>query len=108
MKMPKEISIAREAYYKAYDKIQAKVRENKRKYLGTKFEDCPPLIKEQGQFFVKKASLEKTKERLEKKYKKEIPSTWVYWVTWYETNSVQKETVSVDDKAKKRRQDPDS
>lgn len=95
MKLPKEVLKAKKAYFDAYNQIKAKVRENARKYVGTKFEDCPPLIKEQGQFFVKRANLLAVKERLTAKYG-EHPSTWDFWVTWYEKNSTKKNSVQTE------------
>lgn len=85
MEMPQEIAQAKKAYFKAYDAIKAKIKENKRKYVGTKFSDCPPLIKEQGQFLVKKAVLEATRDRLALIYG-ECPATWIFWAAWYETH----------------------
>lgn len=96
MLIPTEVLVAKKAYYEEYNKIKAKVLANKKKYIGTEFEDCPPLIKEQGQFFVSGRRVKEERERLIALYG-ECPLQWAIWVTWYkkhnEENSVQKERV---------------
>lgn len=82
--VPLEVQVARKAYNAEYDKIRPKLRANRNKYRGTKYEDCPPLIPEQGQFFVSHKALELTKARLREAYG-ECPFQWSIWVTWYET-----------------------
>ena len=86
MELPDEVLKAKEAYNEAYDKIKPLIKAQKKKYLGTKFEDCPPMIKEQFQFMVKQKDLQQIRERLTAQYG-ECPSTWAYWVAWYEKKS---------------------
>ncbi len=88
--VPLEVQVARKAYNAEYDKIRPLLRANRNKYLGTKFENCPPLIKEQGQFLISNKALKATKDRLREAYG-ECPLMWSMWVTWYEKKRLQKE-----------------
>lgn len=92
MKLPKEVQTAKDAYFEEYNKIAPLVKANKKKYIGTKFEDCPPLIKEQGRFFVKRLAIEEAKAELKEKYGN-VPHSWAHWVAWYRGRINEKNSV---------------
>jgi hypothetical protein len=87
--IPEEVLKAKQAYMKAYEEIRPLIKAQKKKYLGTKFEECPPLIKEQGQFFVSKKDRDEVSIYLKEKYG-EFPSTWSMWVAWYKKHKNEK------------------
>jgi hypothetical protein len=80
--LPKEVQEAKDAYNKAYDEIKDKLKANRIKYRGTNLEDCPPLIKEQGQFFVKRTDVEEARKEILLKYG-QCENTWAYWIAWF-------------------------
>ena len=80
--IPQEVQVAFEAYEKEYAKIRDKVKAHRAKYIGTIYEDCPPLLDEELKFFVRSADSEKEKERLKEKYGK-CPTQWAIRVTWW-------------------------
>jgi hypothetical protein len=51
--MPMQVARAGVAFERAYAPIRPKVEANRRKYRGTKYEDCPPTLGVQFQFFVR-------------------------------------------------------
>lgn len=79
--IPQEVQEAIDAYEKEYSKIRDKVKTHRAKYIGTIYEDCPPLLDEELSFFVRRADSEKEKERLKEKYGK-CPTSWGIRVTW--------------------------
>jgi hypothetical protein len=81
-KIPDEISEAIEAYEKEYSKIRDKVIANNEKYKETTYEDCPPLLDEQMQFFVRRAECDAERERLKEKYGF-CPLSWAIRMAWY-------------------------
>jgi hypothetical protein len=80
--IPKEVQEAFDAYEKEYAKIRDKVIANRKIQVGTIYEDCPQLLDEELNFFVRVADSEKEKERLKKKYGK-CPTEWAIRVTWW-------------------------
>ncbi len=80
--IPKEVQEAIEAYEKEYAKIRDKVKVHRAKYIGTIYEDCPPLLDEGLKFFVRYADSEKEKELLKEKYGKCL-TEWAIRVTWW-------------------------
>lgn len=80
--IPQEIQEAIDAYQKEYAKIKEKVKAHRLKYVGTIYEDSPPLLEEELQFFVRRAESEKERERLEEKYGK-CPPQWAIRVIWW-------------------------
>ena len=80
--IPQEVQEAFEEYEKEYAKIREKVKAHRAKFVGTIYEDCPPLLEEEMKFFVRRTDSEKEKEKLKEKYGK-CPPQWAIRVTWW-------------------------
>lgn len=80
--IPQEVQVAFDAYEKEYSKIRDKLKIHREKYVGTIYEECPPLLEEQMRFFVRRTDSEREKERLKEKYGK-CSTQWAIRVTWW-------------------------
>jgi hypothetical protein len=80
--MPAEVLEAKKAYDAEFDKIRDKVLANREKYKGTKYEDCPPMLREHMRFGVRQYVLARERKRLKEEYG-ECPFHWAYYVAWW-------------------------
>jgi len=80
--VPKEIAEAVSAYEAAHEQIRDRVEANRRRYRGTKYEDCPPLLPEQLALAVRHSEVVEEQERLHKHYGS-CPRRWALAVVWF-------------------------
>lgn len=85
--IPSEVLEAKKEFEREYAKIRDKVIANRLKYKGTKYEDCPPMIKEQFRFGVRNYQVQAELERLRENHDN-CPRNWALYVAW---RKVQKE-----------------
>jgi len=80
--IPEEIEAAVAAYVAAGEQIRDRVEANRRRYHGTKYEDCPPMLPEQLAMMVRHRDLLEEHRRLEERYGP-CPRQWAFAVVWF-------------------------
>ena len=80
--VPEEIAEGLAAYELAHEKIRDRVEANRRRYRGRKYEDCPPLLREQLTFAVRRSEVVEEQKRLRERYGL-CPHRWAYAVVWF-------------------------
>jgi hypothetical protein len=81
--VPEEVADALAAYERAHEQIRDRVEANRRRYRGTKYEDCPPLLPEELDFMVRRADVLEEHWRLEERHGP-CPRRWAFAVVWFQ------------------------
>ena len=79
--VPSEVTRAIAAFEKAYSPIRSKVEANARRYRGTKFEDCPPMLTAEFRFLVRASDIWAAQERLLRLYGR-CTFRWAFVLGW--------------------------
>ena len=80
--IPPEVARAMAVFEAAYEPIRAKVKRSRQRYRDTKYEDCPPTLKEEFRFFTGTPDIWAAQQLLLKRYG-HCSFSWAYFVGWH-------------------------
>jgi hypothetical protein len=80
--VPEEIATAVAAYEAEHARIRDRVKANRRRYRGTKYEGCPPLLLEELALMVRRSEVLEEQQRLDEHHGA-CPRHWAFAVVWF-------------------------